>query len=284
MITTEIKTITPKYAAEILDEHYKRISEGKFIQRNVSHKIVDRYAADMRCGNWMLSPNPISFDENGDLIDGQHRLEAVRRSGKPVPMQVSTGWPAKSNGVGVIDCIDRGRPRSISQQLSLHGVAFSTAVAASVASAVRIVNGGSNVPLSYGTTVYILDRLGFREHIERYINMRTNRPLGRMIGVLAYYRTARPGKADEFTSRLLNMEFEKGTPPWLFAKYMRDGSADDQKIFIRSLCTVLRAWDANENISYIRPGPNACEWMAKTNPKLREQLIGLVGLKTIEEG
>ena len=42
---------------------------------------VSKYAADMRAGRWLVSPETISFDEHGVLLNGQHRLGAIVESG-----------------------------------------------------------------------------------------------------------------------------------------------------------------------------------------------------------
>lgn len=59
-----------------------------FINRNAGNRtlrdgVVEKYAHDMKTGNWTECPVPISFYENGDIADGQHRLWAIIESMKP---------------------------------------------------------------------------------------------------------------------------------------------------------------------------------------------------------
>lgn len=281
MIETQAVNVTPAQADKWLMAHYARIEAGKFKQRNISPKVVQRYAADMRCDSWILQPDPITFDTNGDLINGQHRLEAVKKAGKTVPMMVSTGWPAAGKGnkdLDTIDAIDRGRPRSIAHQLQMHGTENSTVIASSVAAFIRILTGGHNIPIGYATTVYILDKLGTRKHIEAMVNIMTH-PKARIVGPLAWYRTVNREKADDFATRIENMEFEQGSPPWLFTKFRRDAQrGHSQAVNIRVLCNCLRAWDTGTEITQLRASVVGCEWLASKNKKLLEQIASIVRL------
>lgn len=60
--------------------------------RPMSIAKVSTYAKDMQLGNWSDdSTDAIAFDKSGVLVNGQHRLKAVVKSGKTVQMLVSFG-------------------------------------------------------------------------------------------------------------------------------------------------------------------------------------------------
>jgi hypothetical protein len=84
--------------------------------RNVRSGKVMAYATDMKTGRWVQNGDPIRFDINGTLIDGQHRLLAVIESGVPVEMFVVRGLSPKSQ-----DTIDSGIPRKFADALKLRG-------------------------------------------------------------------------------------------------------------------------------------------------------------------
>jgi len=72
--------ITPNLAAEML-------------QRNVLNRPrrsphVAKIAADMKVGRFRETHQGIAFTEDGDLIDGQHRLAAIINYGHPVKLRV----------------------------------------------------------------------------------------------------------------------------------------------------------------------------------------------------
>jgi hypothetical protein len=66
----EIKVITPIEAASILRHNNPK-------NRNIQTNRVARYVKEMLSGRWTENGDPIRFDVNGNLIDGQHRLSAV---------------------------------------------------------------------------------------------------------------------------------------------------------------------------------------------------------------
>lgn len=103
---TELVKITP-----VLAEHY--LSKNT-LNRNVSQRLVNKYAHDMESGSWMLNHQGIAFYEDGSVADGQHRLLAVIQSGKTVSMMVTFGLKKP-----VATTIDGGRKRSLSDGIKI---------------------------------------------------------------------------------------------------------------------------------------------------------------------
>lgn len=57
--------------------------------RPIDEKKVDLYAKHMKKGTWaMKRPAPIEMDIDGNLINGQHRLLAVLKSGSTIKMKI----------------------------------------------------------------------------------------------------------------------------------------------------------------------------------------------------
>ena len=54
---------------------------------------VNHLATLIKNGEFTLTHQGIAFDEDGNLIDGQHRLHAIIKAGIAVKMEVSSGWP-----------------------------------------------------------------------------------------------------------------------------------------------------------------------------------------------
>src|SRR4051812_47344546 len=61
--------------------------------RAMRKSVWERYAEDMRAGRWLLTHQGVAFDEEGNLVDGQHRLRAVVESGVTVELSVTYGVP-----------------------------------------------------------------------------------------------------------------------------------------------------------------------------------------------
>ena len=68
----------------------------KWLERNrgnrkVREDRVDRYAEQIRDGEWIVSPDAIAFSYTGKLINGQHRLKAVLRAEESAKHIVTSG-------------------------------------------------------------------------------------------------------------------------------------------------------------------------------------------------
>jgi hypothetical protein len=96
--------------------------------RNVRQAVVGRYRTDMAEGRWHFAGDPIRFDTEGNLLDGQHRLTALSElDGITVPLLVIRGLPNEAQGV-----MDQGSRRTPGDQLGLRGVKDANHVAACV--------------------------------------------------------------------------------------------------------------------------------------------------------
>mgnify|MGYP003335415932 FL=1 len=80
-ITVEV--ITPEQAHDYLLNNAKH--------RPIKEKKVAEYMAEMRDGQWKLNGKTVCFDSTGRLLNGQHRLSAVVRSGVPLTTVVVRG-------------------------------------------------------------------------------------------------------------------------------------------------------------------------------------------------
>lgn len=108
--TFTIETITPHLAEQYLQKNTKN-------NRKITTKTVGNYAADMMSGNWKLSPDCIAFDEDDNLINGQHRMKAVISCGKPVKFGVLRKFPKDS-----MQCFDIGKRRQMHERLTISGI------------------------------------------------------------------------------------------------------------------------------------------------------------------
>ena len=105
-IKASVVDVTPEMAKEWLSHNCKN--------RKINMNIVAKYANDMKNGNWELNGESIAFNQDGTLINGQHRLKAVIVSDTVVPMMVVTGL---DNATALFD---RGRNRRTSDYLVMN--------------------------------------------------------------------------------------------------------------------------------------------------------------------
>lgn len=108
-ITVSLETVKPERAREYL-------SLNTAGQRRLSPFRVKRYATDMKSGRWGLTHQGIAFNENGDLIDGQHRLAACAESDTAIDFLVFRNVPSSS-----FTYLDQGRARTSADALRSAG-------------------------------------------------------------------------------------------------------------------------------------------------------------------
>ena len=93
--------------------------------RNLRAAQVAKYAGDMTAGRWQLTGAAIQFAIDGRLLDGQHRLAAIIKSGVTVPMLVVRGLPPSAQAY-----MDTGAKRTVADQLGIAGFKNSSILAA----------------------------------------------------------------------------------------------------------------------------------------------------------
>lgn len=130
----EIMEITPEKAKEML--------ERNFNNRSINFKTVKMYAKQMFENNWDITGQAISFDTNGVLIDGQHRLAAICLANKPVKMLVATGLRRSLN-------YDNGKNRSPSESIYMAtGRKYNKTITSAAGLAIRIRDGNLSKKVS----------------------------------------------------------------------------------------------------------------------------------------
>ena len=106
-IKCAVEFITPELAKEYLQNDNSN--------RSLSAKRVALYAADMASGNWQLNGEPICFFDDGELKDGQHRLNAIVQCGIGQWLTVVRGISRKAL------VHDVGQARTSKHILTLYG-------------------------------------------------------------------------------------------------------------------------------------------------------------------
>lgn len=100
--SVEMMDITPVFAAELLARRHPH-------QRPLKERYVDTLARAMSEGRWRWTADAIRLDKDLYVIDGQHRLSAVVKSG----FTLKDALVATVFGDDVILSIDQNRPRTL---------------------------------------------------------------------------------------------------------------------------------------------------------------------------
>lgn len=110
---SEVVTLVPGLAAEIL----RRNPDN----RHIKPTKAQHFAKDMISGNWVFNGEPIIIAKDGQLNDGQHRLNALIEANLSLPMLMVFGVSRESRIT-----VDQGSARSASDYLSMEGYHYAT--------------------------------------------------------------------------------------------------------------------------------------------------------------
>lgn len=115
-VTFEVVTIDAKMAAKMLAENIDN--------RPLRDGHVEELVRDARNQNFLFTGDPIQFDWNGVMINGQHRLHSIIRTGIPQQILVIRGLDPAVKKV-----IDTGSRRSAGDALHWSGIPDGSRVA-----------------------------------------------------------------------------------------------------------------------------------------------------------
>jgi hypothetical protein len=195
----------------------------------------------MATDSWVPTHQGIAFNTAGELVDGQHRLHALILSGKTIVMMVTFGLPIKIAGkeMTTMDAIDRGKTRSVADQLKIqHGLKNGALIAAICASLGGLCYGERTRRLSVGQT---LETYRIFEDSVTWVILHRSRQHGlRMVGVLAAFAMALATEEGFFDGaspiacmydKLMNgAELESGSPIQLLRGVL---TSDEAKLLSR---------------------------------------------------
>lgn len=108
--SVRVVIMTPALAKNILE--IRNVSNRKVTPTNV--RLIGKAMVEDK---WDFNGDSIRFDENGNMIDGQHRLLAIINTGVSVPMVIMTGIKKDA-----FDTIDIGTKRSASDIFSINKI------------------------------------------------------------------------------------------------------------------------------------------------------------------
>jgi hypothetical protein len=268
---TKIETITPEYAIEVLETKNPR-------NRTVSEGIVQAYATDIKNKKWLTTHQGIAFDEKGNLIDGQHRLWAVVFANQEVEMNVTRDIPMKTvrNGIEVytMDTIDRNRPRTMGQQMSLcHGIANPNNMAAAcraICNAVTPSFRTARLSTSNGLLIYNMYE---QDLIETFRVLGKNRQTGAIHGMIAMYHKANPERAISFCHQITTLENLENGSRLLVRHLEQAGKGYCIDFHVRVVSNSLLIFENKDTgAKRLSDGSQGREWILSLSPSLVKEI------------
>jgi hypothetical protein len=197
--TIKVVTVTPDLARQWLGRNTGN--------RPLSSGVVNRYTNEMTNGRWRMTGDAIRFSNTGKLIDGQHRLTAVVRSGVSITSVVIFELEDSIFGL-----IDDGKPRGRSDVLYIEfGLPVETTKLLS--SSALLVHNYENEIYSFKGKIsnneiveFVRQRPGLI-HAAQYVYDNTPResPVARSIAVAFFHFASEldRGRAERFIERFM---------------------------------------------------------------------------------
>lgn len=119
-VNAEVVEVTPELAELWLVHNHAN--------RHLRWNTINRYADDMANGDWQVGGSTIDFDIDGNLVNGQHRLQACIKARCSFTTIVVRGIPRSSQIT-----MDVGLKRQLNDVLTWRGEVNSTRLAALIA-------------------------------------------------------------------------------------------------------------------------------------------------------
>ena len=242
--------VTPKQAAEWLENNNEN-------NRNILVHVVDKYTRDMLAEptRWVYTGDPIQFDTEGNLLNGQHRLSAVVQSGKSQKFLIIEGLDRVAQ-----DSMDANAVRTTGQQLQLHGIKNGPQTTAVIRLLLKWNTGSIARKASYSTAEvrdFLDENLSnINESMHWYYTIGGNIPLSRAaVGAFVFQLLELSQNNPEFTSQEDVMDFlgkmESGADldpghPILTLRntVLRQRQSKVHRNAVRDTYSLVRTWNA----------------------------------------
>jgi hypothetical protein len=248
-----VEKITPREAEAILeavkDDPHTR-------NRPVKDVHVEWLASMMKAGKWRTNGEPILLDEDGLLLDGQHRLWAVVHSQVAIETWVTRGVPREHFAT-----IDTGATRTTADVLGIRGEANSATLAAVLGWLYRYEQGkmlaGTKASgFSQETAVMLLRKhSGIRDMVTWANAQRLHPVLSKIppsaLAFLKYvFSLHKPNKAEDFFKEVCDARLDQiGSPTetlrnWLLKKDQSRARAQIMAGTLMTMAITVKAWAA----------------------------------------
>ena len=252
MIESKIVKVTPDYANILLSKNSSN--------RPINEKHVHFLASSISRGEWQLNGESIKISDCGTLLDGQHRLSAVVKSGCGIDSIIISGLPVDS-----FHTINVGaKVRSASDILYISGEKNYAALA-SGARYFKCWEKNKKLPKFRNTTISVseIEDVIFRHpNIRNYANFKRgglkkilSSGIGCFLGYL--FSCANKEKSDEFFDLLCTgAGLESGSPILLLRDRLMSNAQSTSKIhgeiIIALTIKAFNAYVDNNKIGVLR--------------------------------
>jgi hypothetical protein len=253
---TRTVLVTPELAQEWLAKN-----EGN---RPLRQHVVQIYATDIAAGKWQMNGETIKLAASGRVLDGQHRLQAIVKTGASVEMLVVFGLPEDS-----FQTIDTGMRRTMAHILGFNG-AQNCGVLASIGRWIAILGQGSEYTRTNVSSQTVLDMIQQHPLSQHYATKFSNAAVRALLpaasGAVMTLAAEKYGQdvIDLFMSNFASGEgLKSGDPVFELRERMIQNRARVAKLQTPTVVALtikaIRAYALQRQVGVLRWAPNE-EW------------------------
>jgi hypothetical protein len=244
-IDVKVMAVTPAMAEAWL--------EVKGPNRSISNARVDRYAQDMKSGNWRVNGETVKFDHAGNLLDGQHRLWAIVESRATVTLTIVRGLDPDD-----MSTIDTGLARSFANVLQIKGEGNTSVLAGAARFWYgydnRVLTAGGIPTVSHAELLKVIEaKPWLRERVSEYAASPAKKIGQPTVMAFLYSGAARNGKDTKRAEAALRWLETVGTglcqnakdPAYLFRERILQNARAKSKLPPQVLAALgIKSWNA----------------------------------------
>lgn len=240
MYESKVEIITPNIARGLL--------ETTIINRDIRPMHVRALAGEMESGRWVLNGESLIISDQGSLLDGQHRCQAVVDSGQSIETIVVRGVHAS-----VFDTLNSGKQRTFQDVLEIRGEPNARILANAAKRLWRFYQGDlkaqKKTPSNKELAQFLLCHSPLKESADFISGLvNTNAILPRGLACFGHYLFATHDKerADRFFEQVMSgVGLELGTGPWHFRERLLKRKASKHMMSIKEVTALMiKAWNA----------------------------------------
>lgn len=239
--TVDVVHITPELAQDWLALNTRN--------RTQSEDYVRRLTSAMQRGEFQFNGDGVRFSRSGVLLDGQHRLAAIVRSGVTVRQVVVQGLDDETQVT-----MDRQNRRTLGHYLQIQGEDQSKTLTAALNMAWqwdrghrwKVGSGAAELPSYEQAFEYLQANPNIRTSVDVAKPLRPKKVMRESTGALLHwvYSRINPDHADDFMERLVSgAHVDNDDPVWALRERSKDLRADKLETPQTVVPIACKAWN-----------------------------------------
>jgi hypothetical protein len=231
--------VTPTMAEQWLERNHPD-------NRPVSWSRVEGLANDIREGNWKCTHQGICFNKDGLLVDGQHRLHAIKVAKKGAWLPVFHNDQADFH-----DPIDRGTQRSVATVTGLHS---RETAACTLLYRMEIGNLSSNVPVSVAEVLATMEHHADAMQRIDEVGVDKKSIIAGLRAACAWVMPINASKTADFLQKTVSGEMiKRGDPAYAFRNWLSRNRPRGNEVVLAAI-NCLRYHIQGKSISSVYTG------------------------------